>query len=82
MLAVGLALGAALSWGCGDFIGGRAARTLHVLNEKETGPPREGAGSASALSAVSPAANSALNFIVGNEQVQTAARIEMIRFTF
>lgn len=31
MLAVGLALGAALSWGCGDFIGGRAARTLHVL---------------------------------------------------
>lgn len=57
-------------------------RTLHVLNEKETGPPREGAGSASALSAVSPAANSALNFIVGNEHVQTAARIEMIRFTF
>lgn len=31
MLAIGLALGAALSWGCGDFIGGRASRTLHVL---------------------------------------------------
>lgn len=31
MLAVGLALGAALSWGFGDFIGGRASRTLHVL---------------------------------------------------
>ena len=31
MLVIGMALGAALSWGCGDFIGGRAARTLHVL---------------------------------------------------
>lgn len=31
MLVVGLALGAALSWGCGDFVGGRAARTLHVV---------------------------------------------------
>ncbi len=31
MLVIGMALGAALAWGCGDFIGGRAARTLHVL---------------------------------------------------
>ena len=54
-------------------------RTLHVLNEKETGPPRAGTGAAPIGNA---AANSALNFIVGNERVQTAARIEMMRFTF
>jgi drug/metabolite transporter (DMT)-like permease len=31
VLVVALALGAALSWGCGDFLGGRASRTLHVV---------------------------------------------------
>ncbi len=31
MLAIALALGASLSWGLGDFLGGLKARTLHVL---------------------------------------------------
>ncbi|MEP6809780.1 MAG: Amuc_1100 family pilus-like protein [Chthoniobacterales bacterium] len=55
-------------------------RTLHVTNEKETGPPRIAAAGATAPAA-SPAPNVALNFIVGNELVHTAARIEMVRFT-
>lgn len=59
-------------------------RTLHILNEKDTGPPREGEGAAAAQPA--PSANTtatgALNFIVGNEHLQTSARIEMVRFTF
>ncbi len=62
-------------------------RTLHVLNEKDKGPARDGTGGAA--SAVPPPATSgtpppasALNFIVGNERVQTSARIEMVRFPF
>ena len=60
-------------------------RALHVLNEKDKGPSREVAAGVSATPA--PAAPpgtpaSALNFIVGNERIQTAARIEMLRFTF
>jgi drug/metabolite transporter (DMT)-like permease len=31
LLAIALALGASLSWGLGDFIGGLKSRTLHVL---------------------------------------------------
>lgn len=31
MLAIALALGASLTWGCGDFLGGLKSRTLHVL---------------------------------------------------
>ncbi len=31
MLAIALALGASLSWGLGDFLGGMKSRTLHVL---------------------------------------------------
>ncbi len=31
MLAIALALGASLSWGVGDFLGGLKSRTLHVL---------------------------------------------------
>jgi drug/metabolite transporter (DMT)-like permease len=31
VLAIGLALGASLAWGCGDFLGGLKSRTLHVL---------------------------------------------------
>jgi drug/metabolite transporter (DMT)-like permease len=31
VLAAALALGASLAWGAGDFLGGRAARRLHVL---------------------------------------------------
>ncbi len=67
-------------------------RTLHVLNEKDKGPPREnlGGGAADAASrgtsgsaaASTGTSNTALNFIVGNERIQTSARIEMLRFTF
>lgn len=31
MIAIALALGASLAWGCGDFLGGLKSRTLHVL---------------------------------------------------
>ena len=73
-------------------------RTLHVRNEKDKGPPREQPGATPAAVAGAstgtaatpspttpagkPAANAALNFIVGNEHVDTSARIEMIRFTY
>ena len=59
-------------------------RTLHVLNEKEKGPPREGAlpGASTPLPSATPPADSALHFIVGNEHLQADARIEMLRFTF
>ena len=63
-------------------------RTLHVLNEKDKGPPRDGAalGSASPPTAgpVAGAAGtpaSGLQFIVGNERIQTTARVELVRFT-
>ena len=54
------------------------------MNEKEKGPPREGtgAGTGTPPPGATPPANSALNFIVGNEHIQAAARIEMLRFTF
>jgi len=62
-------------------------RTLHVRNQKEKGPPREqtaeGAGPSGTQSDASKApANGALKFIVGNEHIETSARIEMLRFTF
>jgi len=58
-------------------------RTLHVLNEKDKGPPRDGAAgtAASPGSVPSAATNAALNFIIGNERVQTSARVEMVNFT-
>lgn len=52
-------------------------RTLHILNEKEKGPPRDGAGAAAAFPAPG-----GLNFIVGNERVTASTRIELVRFTF
>ncbi|MDP9099552.1 MAG: Amuc_1100 family pilus-like protein [Verrucomicrobiota bacterium] len=63
-------------------------RVLHVRNEKDKGPPREAGGETTAPSIPSPrpAATSspaaALNFIVGNEKIETTAKIEMVRFTF
>jgi hypothetical protein len=66
-------------------------RTLHVRNEKEKGPAREqgapAAGSAAASVATQatpakPAATGALNFILGNEHIETSARIELVRFNF
>jgi hypothetical protein len=61
-------------------------RTLHVRNEKEKGPPREQAApTGSAAAQPTPAktpSNTALSFIVGNEHVEAAARIELVRFTY
>lgn len=60
-------------------------RTLHVLNEKDKGPPRDSGAAAGATpppQAGTAAANTALNFIVGNERLQTSARVEMLRFAF
>jgi hypothetical protein len=69
-------------------------RLWHVRNEKDKGPPRELAADvarvAVATSSPSPASApeakpspaAALNFIVGNERIETSARIEIVRFTF
>ena len=66
-------------------------RLLHVRNEKEKAPPREVAGETSAVMPAStpagspgakPTAGTALNFIVGNERIETTAKIEIVRFTF
>ena len=62
-------------------------RVLHVRNKKDKGPPREAAGEATAPSipspspAAKPSPAAALNFIVGNEKIETTARIEIVRFT-
>ena len=68
-------------------------RLLHVRNEKEKGPSREVAADANAASPPPALANSpgakpsatpgaALNFIVGNERIETSAKIEIVRFVF
>jgi hypothetical protein len=64
-------------------------RLLHVRNEKEKGPPREVAGETTAVAPTvspgakpPPGAGAALNFIVGNERIETTAKIEIVRFTF
>jgi hypothetical protein len=63
-------------------------RVLHVRNEKDNGPPREAGGETTVASipSVSPGAKpspaAALNFIVGNERIETTAKIEIVRFTF
>lgn len=61
-------------------------RTVHVLNQNDKGPPRD-AGAPGAAAPATPAAspgasNTALTFIVGNEKLQVATRVEMLRFTF
>jgi hypothetical protein len=70
-------------------------RSLYVKNEQEKGPPREkaagaeSAASAAAAPAPAPGASpakaaptSALKFIVGNEHIETTARVEIVRFTY
>ncbi|PYL06542.1 MAG: hypothetical protein DME34_08730 [Verrucomicrobia bacterium] len=66
-------------------------RTLYVKNEKDKGPAREGgeanagaaaAGSTPALATSAPGGGGALKFIVGTEHVQTAVKVEMLRFKF
>jgi hypothetical protein len=61
-------------------------RLLHVRNETDKGPPREDAeASLPSIPAASPAARAtpaaALSFIVGNEKIETTAKIEIVRFT-
>ncbi|PYJ68334.1 MAG: hypothetical protein DME76_12625 [Verrucomicrobia bacterium] len=63
-------------------------RTLYVHNEKDKGPPRQRAASptparqsAQAIPA-QEGAPGALTFIVGTEQIEVSATIEMLRFTF
>ena len=67
-------------------------RTLHIMNEKDKGPARDGAGAVGGSAATANAgtgaaavpgaagSNAALTFIVGNERIQTSARVEMLRF--
>jgi hypothetical protein len=69
-------------------------RLLHVRNEKDKGPSREmapdapGAGAATpppvaaGSPGAKPPAGAAFNFFVGNERIETSARIEIVRFTF
>ena len=62
-------------------------RTMHVRNEQEKGPVREASPAAGATPTPAPAAvpgkpAAALTFIIGNEHIETSARIELIRFTF
>jgi hypothetical protein len=72
-------------------------RTLHVKNQKDKGPPREGAGTGAtpppvAIPAVNPGATpasspaatpaGAIQFIVGNEHLDLSAQVELINFTF
>lgn len=64
------------------------ARTVHVRNEKDKGPAREQAPQPGATAtpppapAAKPASNAAISFMVGNEHIETAIRVELIRFTF
>ena len=58
-------------------------RLLQVRNEKQKGPPREEAEETSSVASASqPSPATALNFIVGNERIETTAKIEIVRFTF
>jgi hypothetical protein len=69
-------------------------RLLHVRNEKEKGPSREATVETPAVvpaapspapasfPGAKPASGPALNFIVGNERIETTAKIEIVRFTF
>jgi hypothetical protein len=56
-------------------------RALQVRNEQQKGPPREQSGPTAATSAA-PTNPGALKFIVGNERLETAAKIELVRFAF
>ena len=72
-------------------------RTLHVKNQKEKGPPREGTTPGTTPApiaapipnpAVTPPSNpsatpsGAIQFIVGNEHLDLSARVELINFTY
>lgn len=57
-------------------------RALQVRNEQQKGPSRDSSASTAASSASATTPTAALRFIVGNEHVETAAKIELVRFAF
>ena len=60
-------------------------RALHVRNERDKGPARTPTADASAPPSApiaKSAASPAIQFIVGNEKLETSARVELVRFTF
>jgi hypothetical protein len=65
-------------------------RQLHVRNEKPTGPPRDVIVETTAANTAAPSAPASakappagvLNFIVGNEKIETTVTIEIVRFAF
>ena len=58
-------------------------RTLYVRNEQPKGPSREQTGATKAAETTAAGnPTSAIKFIVGNEHVETTARIEMTGFAF
>lgn len=59
-------------------------RTLHVRNEKDKGPGRAGGNEPlpAGKEGAAPKQSGNLNFIVGNERVEVAARVEIVRFTY
>jgi len=59
-------------------------RTLYVRNQQGKGPPRESTETGGSASAAAPTSTPGgpIKFIVGNEHVETSARIEIVRFTF
>jgi hypothetical protein len=57
-------------------------RLLHVRNEKQKGPPHEAAPEPPGFATAKPSPVPGLNFIVGNERIETTARIEIVRFMF
>ncbi len=56
-------------------------RLLHVRNEKDKGPSRESAAETPGPSVPTASPAAALNFIVGNEKIETTAKIEIVRFS-
>jgi len=63
-------------------------RLLQVRNEKDKGPLREAIPETAAvpsppgIPATKPTTGAAFTFIVGNEHVETSAKIEIVRFAF
>jgi len=58
-------------------------RVLNVRNEQQKGPSREAAGkTAGTTTATAGSSPSAIKFIVGNEHVETSAKVELVRFAF
>jgi hypothetical protein len=58
-------------------------RALNVRNEQQKGPSREAAGkTAGTTTATAASSPSAIKFIVGNEHVETSAKVELVRFAF